>query len=88
MRDEALRSGGLASMALMLKATEMGLGTCPMIGFDQTKLATVLAIPDDHVCVMMICVGKIEQQARPRTHRYEVSQVVALDGFDGRRLTK
>ena len=34
IRDEAIRSTGLAGMTLMLAAHDMGYDSCPMIGFD------------------------------------------------------
>jgi nitroreductase len=81
-RDEALRSGSLAAMTLMLVAQDMGLSTCPMIGFDATKVAGLLGIPDDHVPVMIVTLGKGTRPARP-TSRLPVERVVKLDRFDG-----
>ena len=48
-RDEAVRSGGIASMALMLVATELGYDTCPLIGFDAAEVANILGIPEAHI---------------------------------------
>ena len=47
-RDEDCRSVGLAAMNLMLAATELGYGSCPMIGFDPEKVSEVLGLPADH----------------------------------------
>ncbi|AHY09918.1 nitroreductase family protein [Serratia plymuthica] len=33
-RDEVVRSASLAAMTLMLAAQGMGLGSCPMVGFN------------------------------------------------------
>jgi nitroreductase len=38
-RDEAMRSASLAAMTLMLAAQGMGLGSCPMSGFDAPQVA-------------------------------------------------
>lgn len=57
-RDEAMRSIGIASQTLMLAATDMGYGTCPMIGFDADKVAKLINLPEDHVIGMMVTVGK------------------------------
>lgn len=82
-RDEAIRSGGIASMALMLIATELGYETCPMIGFDPAKVREILRIPSDHISVLMLCVGRGVSEAHPRVGRFDVSEVVRLESFDG-----
>jgi len=84
-RDEAIRSGSLAGMTLMLAAQSLGLSTCPMIGFDPKRVAEVLGIPDDHVPVMMITLGKGTSAARP-SGRLPMSEVVRIDTFDGAPL--
>jgi len=81
-RDEALRSGSLAAMTLMLAAQDLGLATCPMIGFDPVKVAAILGIPDDHVPVMIVTLGKATRPARP-TGRLPLQRVVKLGRFDG-----
>jgi nitroreductase len=48
-RDEALRSIGIASQTLMLAAKSMGYDTCPMVGFDPAKVASIINLPSDHV---------------------------------------
>jgi nitroreductase len=82
-RDEAMRSGSLAAMTLMLVASEMGWETCPMIGYDPDKVSQILSIPADHVTVMMICLGKATHANRERAARYEMSEVVSLENFSG-----
>lgn len=84
-RDEAIRSGSLAAMTLMLAAQSLGLNTCPMIGFDPVKVTEILGIPSDHVPVMMITLGKGTSEARP-SGRLPVDEVVHLDTFDGEPL--
>lgn len=82
-RDEAIRSGGIASMALMLVATSMGLDTCPMIGFDAAQVRSILGIPKDHVIVLMLCVGRSARPPHPRVGRLELRDIVRLERFDG-----
>jgi nitroreductase len=84
-RDEAIRSGSLAGMTLMYVAQDMGFATCPMIGFDAAKVSELLGIPDDHVPVMIVTLGKGATDARP-TERLDVERVVKLDRFDGAGL--
>jgi nitroreductase len=82
-RDEAVRSGGLAAMALMLTAVEHGLGTCPLIGFEDAKVRVLLGVPDDHLCVLMLCVGRPAAPPFPRIGRFALSDVVRLEQFGG-----
>lgn len=84
-RDEAIRSGSLAAMTLMLVAQDKGLATCPMIGFDPVRVADILGIPDDHVPVMIVTLGKALAPART-SDRLPVERVVMLDSFGGPRL--
>jgi len=85
-RDEAMRSGSLASMTLMLVASEMGWDTCPMIGYDTAKVIELMSIPSDHAIIMMICVGKANNAPRERALRYQLSDVVCLENFEGVRF--
>jgi nitroreductase len=47
----------LSAMTFMLAATAAGLGTCPMEGFDETRVKRLLKIPAHMVLVMVIPVG-------------------------------
>ncbi len=83
---EAVRSGSLAAMSLMLAATEMGYDSCPMIGFDQSKAREILDIPASHEIVMMITVGKGIKEAQPKGGQLGVGEVVFLNKFSGETL--
>ncbi len=85
-RDEALRSGSLASMTLMLAAKNLGMDTCPMIGFDPAKVTEIIKLPEGFIPVMMITLGYAAEKPRQRGHRYEVADVVRIDSFEGNRL--
>jgi nitroreductase len=65
-RDEAMRSCGIAGQTIMLAAQAMGYDSCPMIGFDQVKVAEIINLPSDHVIGFMIAVGKPAKPAMPR----------------------
>ncbi|MCK6460852.1 MAG: nitroreductase family protein, partial [Planctomycetes bacterium] len=82
-RDEAIRSGSLASMTLMLAAQSMGLVTCPMIGFDPAKVAEIVRLPEDHVLVMLIVLGKPGPGAPFPTSRLPLEETVKLETLDG-----
>ncbi len=80
-RDEAMRSGGLAAMALMLAAKGMGYDSCPMDGFDFDAMARLVNLPSDHVIVMMVAVGKAIKPPWPRGGQLPHEEVVIRDRF-------
>ena len=82
-RDEAIRSGALAAMTLMLAAQELGYASGPMIGFDPKEVCRILRVDDGHVPVMLVVVGKQVGELRSRADRLPPSEVVRLDAFDG-----
>lgn len=86
-RDEAIRSGSLVAMSLMLVAQDMGLATCPMIGFDPQAVSEFLGVDDGHIPVIMITLGQREGPPPPRSSRLPVSEVVRLEEFRGQPLT-
>ena len=65
-RDEAMRSCGFAAQTIMLAAKQMGLDSCPMVGFEYDEMAKIINLPDDYVIVMMIVVGKAAAPAAER----------------------
>ncbi len=85
-RDEAIRSGSLAAMAIMLRATELGLDTCPLIGFDDDAAREVLGVPVDHMIVLLICVGRALRPAHPRVGRLNLDELIVTERYDGQPL--
>mgnify|MGYP006290552963 CR=1 FL=1 len=87
-RDEALRSAGMAAMTLMLKATEMGLATGPMIGFDPEEVSSRFGIESPRFPAMLVVLGQAAADAprHPRPYRREVSEIVRLENGKGRTL--
>jgi nitroreductase len=85
-RDEAIRSASLAAMTLMLAATDMGLATGPMIGFDPDGVSKAIGLDDAHLPVMLIVLGKQTGDIRPRASRLGLDEVVKLERFDGAGL--
>lgn len=75
-RDEAIRSGSLAAMTLMLAAKGQGLVSTPMIGFDQVAVAKEFGLSDEEVPVMLITVGYPGVANWPQKPRKEVSNVL------------
>jgi nitroreductase len=82
-RDEAIRSGALSSMTLMLAAQSMGLVTCPMIGFDPAKVSEIAGLDANHIPVMLIVLGKPGPGAPFPTSRLPLSETVKLETLGG-----
>ncbi len=79
--DEAMRSCGLAGMALMLAAEEMGYDSCPMDGFDFGAVGKLIRLPEDHVIGFMLAVGRGIQSPFPRGGQLAPDEVVVHDRF-------
>ncbi|MCV6612292.1 MAG: nitroreductase family protein [Amphritea sp.] len=80
-RDEAIRSCGIAAQTLMLSAKALGYDTCPMIGFDEQKLAEIIALPQGYLIGMIITLGKSAQAAWPRAGQLPLSEVLKENRF-------
>ena len=80
-RDENLRSGGMAAQTVMLAARAMGYDSCPMSGFDFTKAATLVDLPEDHDIVMAVTVGKALEPARERGGQVPLDEVCFRNSF-------
>jgi nitroreductase len=81
-RDDAMRSCGIAAMALMLAAQELGYQSCPMDGFDFEQVGRLVNLPADHTVAMFVAIGKGVQPARPRGGQLPLSEVVIRDRFN------
>ncbi|WP_211747344.1 nitroreductase family protein [Paenibacillus sp. Marseille-Q4541] len=81
-REEAIRNASLSAMQLMLIAKDMGWDTCPMIGYDEARIASLLELPANLVPVMMITLGKMdESKMRPRGYRKPVDEFVTWNSI-------
>lgn len=80
-RDEAVRSASMAAMTLMLSAQEIGYDSCPMVGFDFDKVGDFIKLPDNHVIVMMVAVGKGTVEPIGRGGKIDRSEIVFTDTF-------
>lgn len=81
IRDEAMRSTGLAGMTLMLAARGLGYDSCPMVGFDAEAVAKLINLPADHVISYMVAVGKQSRPVWPRGERLPNSEMVIENRF-------
>ncbi|MBP7864636.1 MAG: nitroreductase family protein [Acidobacteria bacterium] len=80
-RDETMRSCGIAGMALMLAAKEMGYDSCPMDGFDFEAVGKLIGLPADHVIAFMVAVGRGTKAAWPKPGQLPADEVVITDRF-------
>ena len=81
-RDEAMRSCGFAGQTIMLAAKQTGLDSCPMVGFDYDQMAEIINLPDDHLIVLMIVVGKALEPAKERGGQLSLDEVVFKNNFN------
>ncbi len=80
-RDEAMRSCGFAAQTIMLAARQMGLDSCPMVGFEYDELAKIIQLPKDHMIVMMVVVGKRAEDAAQRGRQLALDDVFFENHF-------
>jgi len=59
----------------------MGYDSCPMIGYDPTKVAEIIRLPDNHLVGMMLTVGKAVKDANVRGGQLAYEDVVYRDEF-------
>lgn len=76
-RDEAFRGGGLFAMALMLAAREASWDTAPLGGFDPLALCAEFAVPETHVPVLLVAIGKLSAEITllPRNERFGPDEI-------------
>ena len=77
-RDEAIRSGALLAMSLMLVAQGEGLVSCPMIGFDPAGVASEFQLTQDEIPVMLVTVGYSGEGNWPQKPRKAVDEILTL----------
>ena len=81
IRDEAMRSVGLAGQTIMLAAKAMGYDSCPMIGFDPEAVAKIINLPEDHTIGFVIVVGKRVADPFDKPGQLPLEDVVVTDKF-------
>ena len=66
---------GFVSQNIMLTAHSLGLGTCPIGGFNRAAARDLLDVPDDMVPLLLITVGYPDEtpEVRPRRPFSEVA---------------
>jgi len=77
-RDEAIRSGSLAAMTLMLAAEAKGFVSGAMIGFDVAGVSKEFSLGVDEVPVMLLTVGRAAAGNWPRKPRFPISEILKV----------
>ena len=70
----------IAMQNMILAATALGYGTCWIGAFDEDRVKSVLAIPDDLHVVALTPVGVPADRPEPRP-RQDMSEFVSLDKY-------
>jgi nitroreductase len=78
-RDEAIRSGAMAAMTLMIAAQARGYATGPMIGFDPEQVKNKFNISDRYLPIMLVTLGHAAPGNWPRKPRLGVDEVLAFN---------
>ena len=77
-RDEAVRTGTFGAAAMIYVARSWGLGSTPMIGFDDEAVAREFALADHEVPVMLLSIGAERPGNWPQKPRRPVGDVLDL----------
>lgn len=80
-RDEAQRSIGMAMQNLMLAAEDLGLNSCPMIGFEIEKVAELINLPEGYVMGPMVAIGKGTKAPWPKPGQLPLSELIVENSF-------
>ena len=77
-RDEAIRSATLAAATLMQAGQALGLGACPMTGFDAPAVATHFGLGTEEIPVMLVAMGRAAPGNWPQKPRRPLQQILEL----------
>jgi nitroreductase len=74
-REMVIRNCSLAAMTLMYAAEDLGLASCPMMGFRQLDLKRELGLKEHELPIMLIALGKSGEEEAERLPRKSVSEL-------------
>jgi nitroreductase len=75
-RDEAVRTGTFGAAAMIYAARSLGLGSTPMIGFDDEAVHREFGLTKDEVPVMLLSIGAERPGNWPQKPRRPVADVL------------
>lgn len=74
-REMVIRNCSLAAMTLMYAAEDLGLATCPMMGFRQLDLKRHLGLAEHELPIMLIALGESGGEEDERLPRKSVEEI-------------
>ncbi|MDQ0009085.1 nitroreductase [Luteibacter jiangsuensis] len=77
-RDEAVRTATFGAAAMIYAARSLGLGSTPMIGFDDVAVHREFGLTKDEVPVMLLSIGAERQGNWAQKPRRPVAEVLDL----------
>ena len=73
---------GSATEHFCLQAAELGIGTCIMGAFNETKIKSLLKIPTDRNIFVMLAVGHPEKHAARNKSRKELNSIYNFNQYE------
>ncbi|MEO4048870.1 nitroreductase family protein [Pseudomonas sp. CAU 1711] len=77
-RDEAVRSASLGASTLMQAGQALGLGACPMTGFDSVGVSEAFALAAEEIPVLLVAMGHALPGNWPQKPRRPLQQILEL----------
>jgi len=74
---------GIALEHMVLRATEMGLGTCWIGWFNEKSIKKVLRLPKDWKIVSLLALGYPKEDASARSARRSLDEILFFNGVQG-----
>lgn len=74
-REMVIRNCSLAAMTLIYAAEDLGLASCPMMGFRQLDLKRELGLEEHELPIMLIALGKVGEEELERLPRKSVDDL-------------
>ena len=71
---------GLAAENIILVALEQGIGTCPVLSFDENELKQVLNIPDDYGIALVVALGYPDESPVPEVSNGSIEYWIDSQG--------
>ncbi len=70
-REYFLFDIGMATAAIILRVTELGLVAHPIAGYDQKKVKEILNIPEEMTLISLVIVGKHATDLKPELNEHQ-----------------
>ena len=72
---------GIAMEHIVLRATEMGLGTCWIGWFKAKKIKNILNIPKGWKIISLLALGYPNEESNPHTSRLNLDEILFFNGI-------